>query len=71
MISDNGAAAISDLIQTQNKFSSNLRMVNLNQCGITNTGFDHLKHALRERATMANRLDLTHVKITIERNNIQ
>ena len=70
-ISDDGAAAISDLIQSQNAFSNNLRVVNMNQCGITNTGFEHLKLALRQRATMANSLNLTHVKITIERNNIE
>jgi hypothetical protein len=46
-ISDKGAAAISDLITKQNAFSNNLRVVNLNQCGITNTGFEHLKQALR------------------------
>ena len=70
-LGDQGAAAISTLIQTQNPFSNNLRVVNLNECGITNTGFEHLKQALRQRATMANNLDLTHVKITIERNNIE
>lgn len=70
-ISDLGAAAISTLISTQNAFSNNLRVVNLNECGITNTGFEHLKQALRHRATMANSLNLTHVKITIERNNIE
>jgi hypothetical protein len=70
-ISDDGAAAISTLISTQNAFSNNLRVVNLNECGITNKGFEHLKQALRHRATMANSLNLTHVKITIERNNIE
>ena len=70
-ISDRGAVAISMLIQNQNAFSNNLKMVNLSECGITNKGFDHLKHALGQRATLANSMNLTHVKITIERNNIE
>jgi len=70
-IGDRGAQAIAHLIQTQNAFSNNLKVVNLNECGITNAGFEHLKQALRHRAAMANSLHLTHVKITIERNNIE
>ena len=70
-LGDRGAASISSLISNQNAFSNNLRIVNLNECGITNSGFEHLKAALRQRATMANSLNLTHVKITIERNNIE
>jgi hypothetical protein len=70
-IGDRGAQAIAHLIQTQNAFSNNLKVVNLNECGITNAGFEHLKQALRQRAAMANSLHLTHVKITIERNNIE
>lgn len=70
-ISDRGAEAIANLIQTQSAFSNNLKIVNLNECGITNTGFEQLKQALLERATLANSLNLTHVKITIERNNIE
>jgi len=70
-IGDRGASAIATLIQTQNAFSNNLKIVNLNECGITNTGFEHLKQALLQRATLANSLNLTHVKITIERNNIE
>lgn len=46
-------------------------MVNMNECGITNQGFEHLKQALLQRANLANTLNLTHVKITIERNNIE
>jgi len=42
-IGDKGASAIATLIQTQNAFSNNLKIVNLNECGITNTGFEHLK----------------------------
>jgi len=42
-IGDRGASAIATLIQTQNAFSNNLKIVNLNECGITNTGFEHLK----------------------------
>ena len=42
-IGDRGASAIAALIQTQNAFSNNLKIVNLNECGITNTGFEHLK----------------------------
>ena len=70
-ISDRGAGAIASLIQTQSAFSNNLKIVNLNECGITNAGFEQLKQALLERATLANSLNLTHVKITIERNNIE
>ena len=70
-IGDRGASAIATLIQTQNAFSNNLKIVNLNECGITNAGFEHLKQALLQRATLANSLNLTHVKITIERNNIE
>ena len=70
-IGDKGAQAIATLIQTQNAFSNNLKVVNLNECGITNIGFEYLKQALRHRAAMANTMNLTHVKITIERNNIE
>lgn len=69
-LGDLGAAAISELISTQNAFSNNLRVVNLNECGITNSGFESLRQSLRLRASLASRLNLTHVKITIERNNI-
>ena len=43
LISDRGAASIAMLIQNQNAFSNNLKTVNLNECGITNVGFDYLK----------------------------
>ena len=46
-------------------------MVNLNECGFNNQGFEELKQALHLRATLANSLNLTHVKITIERNPIE
>ena len=71
LIGDKGADAIAGLIQTQSPFSNNLKIVNLNECGITNVGFEKLRKALQQRANLANRLNLTHVKITIERNNIE
>lgn len=70
-IGDKGAKAIATLIKTRNAFSNNLKMVNLNECGINNPGFEELKQALHHRATLANSLNLTHVKITIERNPIE
>ena len=70
-VGDKGAGAIASLIQTQLPAANNLKIVNLNECGITNVGFDHLKQALLQRANLANSLNLTHVKITIERNNIE
>ena len=70
-LGDRGASALATLIQTQTQFSNNLKIVNLNECGITNTGFEQLKQALLLRANLANSLNLTHVKITIERNNIE
>ena len=42
----------------------------MNECGISKEGFEDLKKALLERANLANTQNLTHVKITIERNNI-
>lgn len=41
-IGDRGAGAIGNLISTQNAFSNNLKMVNLNECGITDTGYELL-----------------------------
>lgn len=35
-IGDRGAKAIADLIRTPNDSTKNLKMVNLNECGITN-----------------------------------
>lgn len=70
-VGDKGAGSIATLIQTQLSAANNLKIVNLNECGITNVGFDHLKQALLQRANLANQLNLTHVKITIERNNIE
>lgn len=70
-VGDKGAAAIASLIQTQAAAAANLKIVNLNECGITNAGFEHLKKALLMRANLANSMNLTHVKITIERNNIE
>mgnify|MGYP002633200924 CR=1 FL=1 len=42
-IGDKGAKAIATLIKTRNAFSNNLKMVNLNECGINNQGFEELK----------------------------
>ena len=42
-LGDRGAEAVANLIMTQNAFSNNLKMVNLNECGITNAGFESLK----------------------------
>ena len=39
-LGDRGASALATLIQTQTQFSNNLKIVNLNECGITNTGFE-------------------------------
>jgi len=70
-VGDKGASAIAQLIMTQSPAANNLKIVNLNECNITNQGFEQLKRALLQRATLANSLNLTHVKITIERNNIE
>jgi hypothetical protein len=70
LIGDKGAGAIGELISNQNAFSNNLKMVNLNECGITDKGYELLTQALLQRATLASSQNITHVKITIERNNI-
>ena len=45
-------------------------MVNLNECGITNDGFEELRNALSQRGNLAQVANLSHVRIKIERNNI-
>jgi hypothetical protein len=46
MIGDRGAIAISDIIRMPNDSTKNLKLVNLNECGITVEGFEELKNAL-------------------------
>lgn len=70
MVGDRGAKAIANLIRTPNNNTKQLTMVNLNECGITNEGFDELKNALSQRGNLALVANLSHVKIKIERNNI-
>ena len=70
MVGDRGAKAIANLIRTPNNNTKQLTMVNLNECGITNEGFDELRNALSQRGNLAQVANLSHVKIKIERNNI-
>ena len=58
------------LILTPNENTKQLRSINLNECGITNEGFEALRTALTERGNLTQSANLSHVKITIERNNI-
>ena len=51
-IGDRGADAIAQMIQTKSDSTKNLKMVNLNECGIGNMGFQKLKGALVTRGTL-------------------
>jgi hypothetical protein len=68
LIGDKGASALADLIRKPNNNSKALTSINLNECGITNEGFEELKSALHQRGNLAAVANLTHVKIKIERN---
>lgn len=65
---DRGAEAIAGLICHKNDASRNLKMVNLNECGIGNQGFAKLKEALLVRGNLALEANLSHVGIKVERN---
>lgn len=67
-IGDRGADAIAQMIQTKSDSTKNLKMVNLNECGIGNNGFQKLKSALVTRGTLTKQFNLTHVGIKVERN---
>ena len=69
-IGDRGAKALSQAIRVPLENTICLKMINLNECGITNDGFEELRNALMERGNLAQTANLTHVKITIEKNNI-
>jgi hypothetical protein len=69
-LGDRGAKALADLIRKPNNNSKQLSMVNLNECGITNEGFEELRNALLQRGNLAQVANLSHVKIKIERNQI-
>ena len=71
LIGDLGARTLSNLIRTPNNNTKKLTMINLNECGITNEGFEELRNALMQRGSLASLANLTHVKIKIERNNIK
>ena len=70
-IRDKGAIAIAEMIRWPNESTKNLKMVNLNECGIQFEGCESLKNALVQRANLAQSSTLSHVKVTIERNDIQ
>ena len=42
----------------------------MNECSITNVGYEVLKAALMERGTLTHQMNLSHVKVSIDRNNI-
>jgi len=67
-IGDEGARAIGDLIQTVCDASRGLKHVNLNGARVRNAGFEALKDALLQRGQLASNFHLTHVKVTLERN---
>ena len=45
-LGDHGAKALADLIRKPNNNTKQLTMINLNECGITNEGFEELRNAL-------------------------
>ena len=59
-----GAEAIAWLIKQKNDATKGLKMVNLNECGIDDQGFNFLKEALVARGRAAPEL-----RIKVERNN--
>ena len=67
-MADRGAQAIAQMIQTKTDSTKNLKMVNLNECGIGNEGFNNLKQALVQRGNLAREYNLSHVGIKVERN---
>jgi hypothetical protein len=69
-IGDRGAKAIADMIKAPIKNTMCLRSVNINQCGLSKRGIESLKQALFQRGELARKLDLSHVNVKIERNNI-
>ena len=70
LIGDRGAAALATIIMNPVDNTKQLKMINLNACGLSNAGFEHLREALMQRGNLAVNANLSHVKITIERNNI-
>ncbi|CDW79560.1 UNKNOWN [Stylonychia lemnae] len=71
-IGDKGAIAISKLIRIPNDHTRLLKAVCLDECGITQIGFQALRDALQERGNMTTQFNnLSHVKISIDRNNIE
>jgi hypothetical protein len=46
-------------------------MINLNECGIGNVGFQKLKSALLQRGNLARECNMTHVGVKVERNNFE
>eukprot|EP00347_Sterkiella_histriomuscorum_P009953 403339244 len=70
-IGDRGTIALAKLIKTPNEHTKRIRSINLNECGISSIGFEQLKQALHERGNLAQSYpSLTHVKVSIEKNNI-
>ena len=67
-IGDRGAEAISAMITIKSDATKNLKMINLNQCGIGNYGFTKLKQALLTRGSLTKETNMTHVGIKVERN---
>jgi hypothetical protein len=67
-IADRGAEAIAAMITIKSDATKNLKMINLNQCGIGNQGFTKLKQALLTRGSLTKESHLTHVGIKVERN---
>lgn len=70
-IGDIGVKAIAQLIRNPCQNSKGLTKINLNQCGFTNEGLEELRGALYQRANLATTHNLTHIKVTYERNNIE
>lgn len=70
-IGDKGAAAVANLIRTPSNNTKRLTKVSLSECGLTNIGFEELKNALTQRANLAQIANLSHVNVTIDRNNIE
>lgn len=71
LLGDQGAIAIANIIRTPSDNTKRLNRINLSECGLSYTGFEELKNSLTQRANLANIANLSHVNVTIDRNNIE
>ena len=69
-IGSDGAIAVGAFLCEHAEGSRNLRLVNMNRCAVAEEGFEAVKRSLVQRASLAARSNLTHVKVTLEDNLI-